>query len=124
MMVNNEIGVIQPVEEIGKICRARKIFFHTDAAQVCPLCLFPSFLIKAPQAVGKIPVDVNSMNIDLMSISGHKIYGPKVNYICTRFSTPSLPMTGSRCFVCEEEAKGEGGANSERWWSGALSSYP
>jgi len=61
MMVNNEIGVIQPVEEIGKICRARKIFFHTDAAQ----------------AVGKIPVDVNSMKIDLMSISGHKIYGPK-----------------------------------------------
>jgi len=61
MLVNNEIGVIQPVEEIGKICRARKIFFHTDAAQ----------------AVGKIPVDVNKMNIDLMSISGHKIYGPK-----------------------------------------------
>jgi len=61
MMVNNEIGVIQPVEEIGKICRERKIFFHTDAAQ----------------AVGKIPVDVNSMKIDLMSISGHKIYGPK-----------------------------------------------
>merc|ERR1719222_1627790 len=61
MMVNNEIGVIQPVEEIGKICRARKIFFHTDAAQ----------------AVGKIPVDVNKMNIDLMSISGHKVYGPK-----------------------------------------------
>merc|ERR1719384_1569463 len=61
MMINNEIGVIQPVEEIGKICRDNKIFFHTDAAQ----------------AVGKIPVDVNSMNIDLMSISGHKIYGPK-----------------------------------------------
>merc|ERR1712179_742421 len=61
MTVNNEIGVIQPVEEIGKICRARKIFFHTDAAQ----------------AVGKIPMDVNKMNIDLMSISGHKIYGPK-----------------------------------------------
>merc|ERR1712203_480428 len=59
--VNNEIGVIQPVEEIGKICRENKVFFHTDAAQ----------------AVGKVPVDVNSMNIDLMSISGHKIYGPK-----------------------------------------------
>jgi len=61
MTVNNEIGVIQPVEEIGKLCRSKKIFFHTDAAQ----------------AVGKIPMDVNKMNIDLMSISGHKVYGPK-----------------------------------------------
>jgi len=61
MTVNNEIGVIQPVEEIGKLCRSKKVFFHTDAAQ----------------AVGKIPMDVNKMNIDLMSISGHKIYGPK-----------------------------------------------
>lgn len=61
MSVNNEIGVMQPVDEIGKLCRSKKIFFHTDAAQ----------------AVGKIPVDVNRSNIDLMSISGHKIYGPK-----------------------------------------------
>ena len=61
MTVNNEIGVIQPVEEIGRICRENKIFFHTDAAQ----------------AAGKIPLDVNAMHIDLMSISGHKIYGPK-----------------------------------------------
>lgn len=61
MTVNNEIGVIQPVEEIGAICRRHKVFFHTDAAQ----------------AVGKIPLDVNKMNIDLMSISGHKVYGPK-----------------------------------------------
>jgi cysteine desulfurase len=61
MSVNNEIGVIQPIEEIGKICRKNKVFFHTDAAQ----------------AVGKIPMDVNAMNIDLMSISGHKLYGPK-----------------------------------------------
>ncbi|KHJ31086.1 putative cysteine desulfurase [Erysiphe necator] len=61
MSVNNEIGVIQPIEDIGKICRAKKVFFHTDAAQ----------------AVGKIPLDVNKMNIDLMSISSHKIYGPK-----------------------------------------------
>jgi len=61
MTVNNEIGVKQPVHEIGKICRENKIHFHTDAAQ----------------AVGKIPVDVNEMNIDLLSISGHKIYGPK-----------------------------------------------
>lgn len=61
MTVNNEIGVRQPVEEIGALCRSKKVFFHTDAAQ----------------AVGKIPLDVNKMNIDLMSISGHKIYGPK-----------------------------------------------
>ncbi|BBK42392.1 cysteine desulfurase IscS [Allostella vacuolata] len=61
MAVNNEIGVIQPLAEIGKICRERGTYFHTDAAQ----------------AVGKIPLDVNAMNIDLLSISGHKIYGPK-----------------------------------------------
>jgi cysteine desulfurase len=61
MTVNNEIGVIQPVAEIGALCRKKGAFFHTDCAQ----------------AVGKIPLDVNAMNIDLMSISGHKIYGPK-----------------------------------------------
>lgn len=61
MAVNNEIGVIQPMEEIGRLCRSKKVFFHTDAAQ----------------AVGKIPLDVNKLNIDLMSISSHKIYGPK-----------------------------------------------
>jgi len=61
MFVNNEIGVVQPMKEIGEICRARKVFFHTDAAQ----------------AIGKVPVDVDEMKIDLMSMSGHKIYGPK-----------------------------------------------
>jgi len=61
MAVNNEIGVIQPLKEIGEICRKNGAFFHTDCAQ----------------AVGKIPLDVNALNIDLMSISGHKIYGPK-----------------------------------------------
>jgi cysteine desulfurase len=61
MMVNNEIGVIQPLAEIGKICRDKGAYFHTDAAQ----------------AFGKIPIDVEAMNIDLLSISGHKIYAPK-----------------------------------------------
>lgn len=59
--VNSEIGVIQPLEEIGKLCRKYNIFFHTDIAQ----------------GFGKINIDVNKMNIDLASISSHKIYGPK-----------------------------------------------
>jgi len=61
MAINNEIGVLQPMEEIGRICKANKVFFHIDAAQ----------------AIGKIPVDVDKWNCDLMSISGHKVYGPK-----------------------------------------------
>ena len=61
MAVNNEIGTIEALAEIGALCRAKGAYFHTDAAQ----------------AYGKIPLDVNAMKIDLMSISGHKIYGPK-----------------------------------------------
>lgn len=61
MAVNNEIGVIQPLKEIGAICRKKNVLFHSDIAQ----------------GFGKIPIDVNECNIDLASISGHKIYGPK-----------------------------------------------
>jgi len=61
MAANNEIGVIQPLEEIGRMCRERGILFHTDAAQ----------------ATGKIPLDVEAMHIDLLSIAGHKMYAPK-----------------------------------------------
>ena len=61
MFANNEIGVVQPVAEIGKLCHQNGIIFHTDAVQV----------------VGKIPVDVQAMNIDVLSLTGHKLYGPK-----------------------------------------------
>ncbi|WP_300349798.1 cysteine desulfurase NifS [Clostridium sp.] len=61
MFANNEIGTIEPIKEIGKICRERKVFFHTDAVQ----------------AVGNVKIDVKDMNIDLLSLAGHKVYAPK-----------------------------------------------
>ena len=61
MWVNNEIGVIQPIAEIGKLCRERGVVFHVDAAQ----------------APGRVPIDVNAANIDLLSLCAHKAYGPK-----------------------------------------------
>ncbi|KVC58354.1 IscS subfamily cysteine desulfurase [Burkholderia stagnalis] len=61
MFANNEIGVVQPVAEIGALCRARGIVFHCDAVQ----------------AIGKIPVDVNALNADLLTMTAHKVYGPK-----------------------------------------------
>ena len=61
MFANNEIGTIQPIKEIGAICREKKVLFHTDAVQ----------------AMGSVPVDVKEMNIDLLSLAGHKLYGPK-----------------------------------------------
>jgi len=112
MTTNNEIGITQPIGEIGRICRERKVFFHTDAAQ----------------AVGKIPVDVNKSNIDLLSISGHKIYGPKgVGALYVRrkprvrieplqsgggqergirsgtVPTPLVVGLGAACEICEQE---------------------
>jgi cysteine desulfurase len=78
MFANNEIGVVQPVEEIGKLCHEKGVIFHTDAVQ----------------AVGKIPVNVLSQNIDVLSLTAHKIYGPKgVGALYVRRRNPRVQIT-------------------------------
>jgi cysteine desulfurase len=95
MYANNEIGVIQPIAEIGKICRARGVLFHTDGVQ----------------AIGKVPVDVNKDNIDIMSITAHKLYGPKgAGALYVRRKNPRVQIT----------AQMDGGGHERGMRSGTL----
>ncbi len=123
MYANNEIGVIQPIAEIGKLCHEKGILFHTDAVQ----------------AVGKVPVDVQKDNIDVLSLSGHKIYGPKgvgALYVRRRnprvqiseqinggghergmrsgtLNVPGIVGLGKACEICREEMATEAKRESE-----------
>jgi cysteine desulfurase len=95
MHANNEIGVLQPIREIGQIARQRGVLFHSDATQ----------------SVGKVPVNVNADNIDLLSLSGHKMYGPKgIGALYVRRKNPRVQLT----------AQMDGGGHERGMRSGTL----
>jgi cysteine desulfurase len=95
MFANNEVGTINPIGEIGRITREKGVLFHTDAAQ----------------GVGKLPLDVETMNIDLLSVSGHKMYGPKgIGALYVRAKGPRVRLTPSM----------DGGGHERGFRSGTL----
>jgi cysteine desulfurase len=95
MAANNEIGVLQPLAEIGRCCRDRGVLFHTDAAQ----------------ALGKIPLDVQALQVDLMSLTAHKLYGPKgIGALYVRRDRPRVQLAPQL----------HGGPQEQGWRSGTL----
>ena len=95
MAANNEIGVLQPLAEIGTLCRAHQVLFHTDAAQ----------------ALAKVPLDVEAMSIDLMSLTAHKVYGPKgIGALYVRQRQPRVQLAPQL----------HGGGQEQGWRSGTL----
>jgi cysteine desulfurase len=95
MYANNEIGVVQPIKEIGKIAKERGVLFHSDAVQ----------------AVGKIPVNVNADGLDILSLTAHKLYGPKgAGALYVRRRNPRVQIT----------AQMDGGGHERGMRSGTL----
>lgn len=93
MFANNEIGTVQPIEEIGKICRAKKVLFHTDAVQ----------------AAGHLPINVQTQNIDMLSISAHKFHGAKGTGVL--YSRKGIPLTNLIEGGAQEKGKRAGTEN-------------
>ena len=120
MGVNNEIGVVQPLAEIGEICRKHKVFFHSDVAQMTgkasgacvglrAVFVYATVCCVCVTARLQLPLSVNDIKVDALSISGHKLYGPKgigalAGLLHSRARVPSPYTRAPRCSLCSTGA--------------------